>query len=632
MSATASGHDGPKTGRSAHARRGAEGDNDGMGSHVLKAVPRPSAPPTGRTSMSLAARDDPRLTRACQEALVAAALDPIVSIDADGVVLEWNPAAERTFGHARAQAVGCDLAELIVPPRLRADHRARLRHAVAPDRGSAPGLRIEMSALRADGSEVPVELTMTRSDFEGLPIFTGALRDLTESRHSQAALRLSEGRFRSLVEQLPCVTYECEFDVHSSLRYISPQIEAWTGYPRAAWIGDARIWQRMIHPVDRDRVLEEIQRCHAAVEPFESEYRLIADDGRTISVLDREQVIYNGVGEPSYTQGILVDVSALRRAEAYTARVLETAHDAFMSIDADGAITAWNSAAERLFGWTAEEAIGRHVRMTVPERLRAGHGEVLHRAVDGPLSLETVRQHRDGHEIPVEIAVSALKEYDSWVFNGFLRDISERVQARDQLRSSQQEVLQRLALAAEYRDDETGQHTRRVGDLAARLAAGLGLAEEEVELLRLAAPLHDVGKIGIPDTILLKRGRLTPAEFGTVKEHTLIGAEMLGGGGFPLLESAEQIARSHHERWDGTGYPHGLSGADIPLAGRIVALADVFDALTHDRPYKAAWSREAALAEIGVQRGRQFDPRLVDAFLALFPAPRGTAAAETGRR
>jgi putative two-component system response regulator len=233
--------------------------------------------------------------------------------------------------------------------------------------------------------------------------------------------------------------------------------------------------------------------------------------------------------------------------------------------------------------------------------------------------------HRDGHEIPVEIAVAALREGDGWVFNGFLRDISERLEAQENLQAAQHEALQRLAIAAEYRDDETGQHTRRVGDLSARLAAELGLAAEEVELLRRAAPLHDVGKIGIPDTILLKPGRLTPDEFDQVKTHTVIGAKMLAGGGFPLLETAECIARSHHERWDGTGYPAGLAGGDIPLAGRIVAIADVFDALTHNRPYKSAWSKEEGLAEIEAQRGRQFDPELVDAFRMLFPASRMTA-------
>ena len=190
---------------------------------------------------------------------------------------------------------------------------------------------------------------------------------------------------------------------------------------------------------------------------------------------------------------------------------------------------------------------------------------------------------------------------------------------RQLMEDSQLQVIQRLAVAAEYRDDETGEHTRRVADLAAPLGAALGMSDEQVLLLRQAAPLHDVGKIGIPDSILLKPGRLTTEEFAQMKTHTTLGAGILAGGRGALLEMAEAIALTHHERWDGSGYPHGLRGEAIPLAGRIVAVADVFDALTHSRPYKHAWPLEAAVREIAAQAGRQFDPAAVDAFLHLLP-------------
>jgi HD-GYP domain-containing protein (c-di-GMP phosphodiesterase class II) len=183
------------------------------------------------------------------------------------------------------------------------------------------------------------------------------------------------------------------------------------------------------------------------------------------------------------------------------------------------------------------------------------------------------------------------------------------------LHESQLQVIQRLALAAEYRDDVTGQHTRRVGDLSTRIGAALGMPDDQLVLLRQAAPLHDVGKIGIPDSILLKPGRLTATEFEQMKAHTRLGAAMLAGRDFPLLEMAEEIALNHHERWDGTGYPAGRSGRAIPLVGRIVGVADVFDALTHARPYKDAWNVADALAEIKRQTGNQFDPEVVDAFL-----------------
>jgi putative two-component system response regulator len=183
-----------------------------------------------------------------------------------------------------------------------------------------------------------------------------------------------------------------------------------------------------------------------------------------------------------------------------------------------------------------------------------------------------------------------------------------------ELEAAQIEIIERLARAAEFRDDNTGQHTERVGQMAALVAKEVGLPDPQVSLIRRAAPLHDVGKIGIPDSILLKLGRLTDDEFALVRTHTTIGAQILAGSRFPILRVAEEIALSHHERWDGAGYS-GLRGDSIPLAGRIVAVVDVFDALTQQRPYKAAWSVEEAVEEMSRQRGRQFDPSLVDAFL-----------------
>jgi putative two-component system response regulator len=188
--------------------------------------------------------------------------------------------------------------------------------------------------------------------------------------------------------------------------------------------------------------------------------------------------------------------------------------------------------------------------------------------------------------------------------------VSERT--RD-LEQAQLEILQRLALAAEYRDDCTGQHTQRVGQLAAYLGRSIGLPKEHVELIRRAAPLHDVGKIGIPDGVLLKPSTLTPDEYENIKRHTEIGRLILSGSSFAILQMAEQIALYHHERWDGTGY-HKLLGEKIPLEARIVSIADVFDVITHERPYKEAQSPEIALASIRQESGKQFDPTLVDAF------------------
>ena len=196
--------------------------------------------------------------------------------------------------------------------------------------------------------------------------------------------------------------------------------------------------------------------------------------------------------------------------------------------------------------------------------------------------------------------------------------LTERFVARtEELEAAKIEILDRLARASDIRDDCTQAHTYRVGQLAALIGKRMGLSELEVEQLRIAARLHDIGKIGVSDTILLKDGRLAPSEFFAQEKHTVIGANILTGSRFPVLRLAEQIALTHHESWDGTGYPRGLAATEIPLVGRIVAAADVFDALTHERPYKQAWTRAAALTEIREQSGKKFDPAVVEALIGV---------------
>ncbi len=194
---------------------------------------------------------------------------------------------------------------------------------------------------------------------------------------------------------------------------------------------------------------------------------------------------------------------------------------------------------------------------------------------------------------------------------------AQAVNGRGEVEAAGRDALRRLAVAADYRDDNTHEHTERVGHLAALLGRRLGLGAGAVALVRAAAPLHDVGKIAIPDSILLKPDRLGPEEYEVVKTHATVGARILSGGGSELLEVAERIARSHHERWDGTGYPDGLAGDAIPLSGRLVAVADVFDVLLHERPYKEEWSLADAAEEIRRGAGTQFDPQVVEAFDAL---------------
>ncbi len=188
-----------------------------------------------------------------------------------------------------------------------------------------------------------------------------------------------------------------------------------------------------------------------------------------------------------------------------------------------------------------------------------------------------------------------------------------------QLSETQLDVITRLARAIEYRDSETGYHIIRMSQYSARLASAAGMPELECDQILRAAPLHDIGKIGIPDSILQKPGSLTDEEWRMMKSHTTIGAELLSGSQSTFMEMARTIALTHHEKWDGSGYPQGLAGEAIPLVGRICGLCDVFDALMTARPYKGAWGTDQTLDEIRKGRGRHFDPDLTDMFLKIIP-------------
>jgi PAS domain S-box-containing protein len=255
--------------------------------------------------------------------------------------------------------------------------------------------------------------------------------------------------------------------------------------------------------------------------------------------------------------------------------------------------------------------------------------DLMRRLRDGEIpsfQIEKRCMHRGGHQLWTMVTVSLVR--DDTGRPGYciavVEDISGRKRVAEALRASeaelreaQAEILERLAQAAELRDDETGLHTRRVGVLAARIATSLGLPSAEVELLRQAAPLHDVGKIGVPDQILMKEGALTPAERACIELHAALGARILSGSTSPLIRLAESIAHCHHERWDGTGYPRRLSREEIPLPARICAVADVFDALSHARPYRAAWPMERILTYMRHAAGTHFDPEVVDAFFRI---------------
>ncbi|WP_394649583.1 HD domain-containing phosphohydrolase [uncultured Deinococcus sp.] len=274
---------------------------------------------------------------------------------------------------------------------------------------------------------------------------------------------------------------------------------------------------------------------------------------------------------------------------------------------------------------SAKETAAAHETLCELYKARGDAGQALHHSEELrriERELFNAERDRQTRNLSIQFEVErAQREADSYRLRTELeqeaRQMAERqVEERTaELAQAQYEVVTRLAMAAEYRDGTTGDHTRRVGVMSASLARALGWSEARAELLGIAARLHDVGKMGIPDSILLKSGKLESSEFTQMQTHTLIGATILSGGHSELLQLAEEIALTHHDRWDGTGYPRRLAGAQIPLSGRIVAVADVYDALTQIRPYKKAWTHEEAVQELRAEAGRHFDPEVVEAAL-----------------
>jgi putative two-component system response regulator len=406
------------------------------------------------------------------------------------------------------------------------------------------------------------------------------------------------------------------------------------GYSPAEAVG---MHVTMLAPPDRRSEAAMIRDYSLRGERIERmETQRMTKDGRLLDVQLSISPIWTEKGEFTGAVGIFRDFTEQRAAEvelhASERRyhsVVDALSEGIVMQDATGRVVASNRSAERILGLTAEElAEGSsdqpnlvlihedgspfpgHEHPTIVS-MRTGEpqrGVVM--GVEGPegairwISVNSRALTHPGETEPYAAVVS-------------FTEITELRETLEELHTARLEDLKRLALVGEYRDDDTNRHTERVARTAHLLASRLGLDEDLIHMIHRAAPLHDVGKIGIPDSILLKPGKLTVEEFEVIKTHTVIGGRILCESHFPILKVATEIAFTHHERWDGSGYPAGLQADAIPITGRVIALADAFDAMTHARPYKEAFSVEHGVSEIRRCSGTQFDPGIVEAFMTL---------------
>ncbi|RYG85044.1 PAS domain S-box protein, partial [bacterium] len=555
------------------------------------------------------------------------------------------------FGYPRETAIGALLGDLIVPEAFRAMHAAGLAHAARTGEGPVLNSRIEVPALRADGAEIAIELCISplapSAPGESWS-FCAFARDLSARNATETALRETETRLAHLVETLPGMAYEFRLrpDGTMGMSYVSSGCREIFGISPEEYMAEPI--ETRIPVSERGGFASSIFASARDLSPFEWTGAVTGKDGAeiVIEVASRPERTTDG---GTVWHGILNDVTAKRREAAANDRnrlflraIVEGIPDIVFIKDADTlSYTLMNHAGEAFFGLRAEDVVGRDdfdlfgpvaaMRMVAEDEDLLARGELFANEAthkDGQGRSISLRTRRIGIEDPVSgkryilgissdvSAYKALEEHLRLVNESLEETVLIRT---EQLRATQEEVVDRLGRAAAYRDGETGEHIVRMARICGLVAAELGVPPAECDLLRAAAPMHDIGKIGIPDGILHKPGRLESEETAVMRTHAEIGSQMLAGGTSDLLVVAELVARTHHERWDGAGYPHGLAGEEIPLAGRIAAIADVFDALTSERPYKRAWRVEDAVAEIERASGTHFDPAVVAAFARALP-------------
>ena len=309
---------------------------------------------------------------------------------------------------------------------------------------------------------------------------------------------------------------------------------------------------------------------------------------------------------------------------------LEFMPDAIVGVCQSGRIVLVNRHAEELFGYGPDELEDSELDRLVPERFRRMHPRYRASYFEEPYAremgadLELFAARKDGSEFQAAISLSSIEWNGETIATAAVRDISEQRESEREkaqhntigdLQESHRETVERLAAAIEMYNPEIGSHLDGQASIAALLGAKLGLHPHRLRLLRTAAPMHDIGKIATPDGVLRKRGKLTVSERERMQSHTLVGHQILADSKSKVLRMAATIALTHHERYDGSGYPQGLSGKEIPIEGRIVAVADAFDALLSHRPYRAAFTAEEATRLIAEESGTHFDPAVVDALM-----------------
>jgi len=561
--------------------------------------------------------------------IIEKASDAIISIDESQNIILFNSAAEKIFGYQKDAVLGQPLNTLL-PKQYWASHQQKVSEfSASPEQARPMSGRRGVEGQRKSGETFPAEASISKSIIDGKKIFTVLLRDVTEAKQTEADLNKIQ-KMHNEAQRIAHLGHWALDLVKNELIWSDENCRIFGVEPGTE--NTYETFLKTVHPDDRELVNNAYTDSVKNRVPYNIEHRLLMQDGSVKYVNERCETYYAEDGTPLRSLGTTLDITKRKRAEvklkeneARLSGILDAAAEAVISVDESQHITLFNNSAEEIFGYEENEILGQPLGLLLPEKYRTAHqrsianfGASSEQARNMSARGEIKGRRKNGKIFPAEASISKVELNGKKTFTAVLRDTSDRKKAEKILHNSFVESIATLMRAAEFRDDETGAHVKRISYYTKTLAETLGMDDSFCENIFYASAMHDIGKIGIPDHILLKPSSLTLEESNIMKTHTVIGGDILAGNSSPYLQLGEQIAQSHHERWDGSGYPNGLAGDAIPLAARIMQLADVYDALRSERPYKKAFDHVKTLEIITNGDGRtepsHFDPAVLAAF------------------
>jgi PAS domain S-box-containing protein/putative nucleotidyltransferase with HDIG domain len=606
--------------------------------------------------------------------LVNQSPDGIFVIDVSGSILTVNKIMCKELGYTEDEFLSMNILD-IIPEQYLEQYKKRLTEILE---GKSLGEAAEYAVHGKDGKIRYVEV-LSAPHYNGKDIvgFQGIARDITARKWAEDALRKSEERYRKLVEHLPTVVYMSSLEDPSRILFVSKQIESLLGYTQEEWLADPKSWSKALHPEDRRRVLKQVANADLCHEPLEMVYRMIARDGHLVWVHD-QIVLVNDSDQDchQFRQGIMLDITEQKRAEEKIRQqlehltalsgidrviaanfdlklsLLEILSHVTIELGVDAADILILNSSSQVLEFGAEH--GFRTKIARKEFVRLGENYAGRAALDRKLiQIPDLKNEPDSLFLKALLADegfvcyygvpliakgqvkgvmevyhrTALETDTEWFdfFNTLAGQAAIAIENSTLFESLQRSNLE-LTLAydatiegwshaLDLRDKETEWHTQRVTEMTVKLARTLGLNEMDLVQIRWGALLHDIGKMGVPDEILHKHSPLTDQEWSVMRKHPIFAFEMLSP--IRYLRLALDIPYCHHEKWDGSGYPRGLKGTQIPLFARIFAVADVWDALKSDRPYRNAWSEEKVRDYIRSSSGTHFDTQVVDVFIQI---------------